>query len=111
MFATPGLRTASSDQAGVVTQKVFGCRVSKNPGDEIFRDLAMAAAQDFARRGDQRRFGTLFIGAGKVGSYHRVFPRHARYEPAEFLRFKSILPQVFLISSASLSHRSCGVER
>jgi hypothetical protein len=35
----------------------------------------MAGAQDFGRRGDQRRFGTLFIGAGKVGGYHVVFPR------------------------------------
>ena len=33
----------------------------------------MAGAQDFARRGDQRRFGPLFIGAGKLGGYHVVF--------------------------------------
>ena len=68
----PGVGREFGELTGVVTQKVFGCRVSKNPGDEIRRDLAMAAAQDFARRGDQRRFGTLFIGAGKVGGYHRV---------------------------------------
>jgi len=48
--------------------------VSKNPGDEIRRDLTMAAAQDFTRRGNQRRFGTLFIGAGKVRQLPSRFP-------------------------------------
>ena len=68
----PGVGSKFGELPGVVAQKIFGRRMSKNPSDEILRDIAMAAAQDFARRGDQRRFGTLFIGAGKVGGYHRV---------------------------------------
>jgi hypothetical protein len=70
----------------------------------------MDASQNFARRGDQRRFGTLFIGAGKVGSYHRVSLGAAGVSRAAFLRFKSIRlkyfysrPQVFPIEAAASS--------
>jgi len=110
----PGLRTASNDQASaaelgelarVVTHEVFGHRVSKQRGDEILRDLAIVAAQDFAGGGDQRGFGSLFIGAGKIGGCHGIVPRHAR--PAD--KGRSLIPT--FLSAKCLSARCLSAKR
>ncbi len=45
--------------------------------DEIFRHVAIAASQDLAGCGNERRFGAFFIRAGKVSGCHRVVPRRA----------------------------------
>ncbi len=68
----PGIGGQLGELARVVTHEIFGHRVSEQPGDEILRDTALLAAQDFAGRGDQRRFGALLVGAGKIGSCHGV---------------------------------------
>ncbi len=74
----PCIRGELGELARVVTHEVFGDGVGEQRGDEILRHLAVVAAQDVAGRGDQRRFGALFIGAGKVGGCHGVVPRRAR---------------------------------
>src|SRR5262249_12563536 len=73
----PCIRGEFGELARVVTHEVFRNRVSEQRGDEILRHLAIVAAQDVAGRGDQRRFGALFIGAGKVGGCHDIVPWRA----------------------------------
>ena len=74
----PGVRGELGKLARVVPQEVFGDRVGEQRGDEILRHLAIVAAQDFAGRGDQRRFGAFLIAPGKIGGCHGVVPRRAR---------------------------------
>src|SRR5262245_4522988 len=63
--------------ARIVTQEIFGNRVGEQRGNEILRHLPIAAAQDFASRGNQRSFSAFFVGVGKVGGCHDVVPRRA----------------------------------
>ena len=133
--AAPGLRAAPPYRGGCSARPACARRAGTRRRRQVRRAGAGRSAEDlpgpreqksrrrnppesrdgrragFARRGDQRRFGTLFIGAGKVGGYHVVFPRRACAERTACLRFKSMPPQVFPMSHSSLSHRSCGVER
>jgi hypothetical protein len=74
----PCIRGKLGELARVVAHEVFGDRVGEQRGDEILGNLAIVAAQDVAGGRDQRRFGALFIGAGKVGGCHGVLPRRAR---------------------------------
>ena len=64
---------------GIVTQQILGDCMRKDLGDEIRWDFAMAVTQELPGRGDQRRFGTLFIAAGKIGGCHGVLPRRAAH--------------------------------
>jgi hypothetical protein len=68
----PRIRGELGELARVVAHEVFGDRVGEQRGDEILGNLAIFAAQDVAGGRDQRRFGALFVGAGRVGCCHSI---------------------------------------
>ncbi len=77
----------------------------------------MAAVQDFARRGNQRRFGTLLVSAGKIGSYHGVSSARPRaMKPGGAHEARQVhtplvpqlpRPQVFPIEACGVEGLSC----
>src|SRR3977135_1226944 len=76
--AAPGIGADLRQLARAIAHEVFRHRVGKQPGDEILRDPAVLAAQDFRGCGDERLLGALFIGAGKSGGCH-AFPSACRW--------------------------------
>ena len=66
------MRGKLGELARIVAHEILGDGIGEQRGDEVLRDIGVVAAQELAGGRDQRRFGALFIGAGRIGGWHGI---------------------------------------
>src|SRR5262249_6560701 len=101
----PGIRGELGKLTRIVTHEIFGNGVSEERGDEVFRHVAIAASEDFAGGGNERRFGAFFIRARKVNGCHYVIPRRVRRSTLPWHQVPTVLrAKPFTLKYSSSAH-------